>query len=94
MTTWSRNIQKMDREQIKAKIDEVILHKVRDIKGFGDTQLSTIQEHEELFYDFGLNSLDVVEIIIECEGIFNKPVPNDKIDKIFTKNDIYKLFDA
>lgn len=43
--------------------------------------------------DFGFDSLDVMEIIIETEGIEKRQIPSRKIHNILTVGDLYKLFE-
>jgi len=43
--------------------------------------------------DLGFDSLDVMEIIIESEGIEKRQIPSRKIHNIVTVGDLYKLFE-
>jgi acyl carrier protein len=46
-----------------------------------------------LWEDLGFDSLDVMEAIIECEGITGVTIPNYMIKDIKTKSDIVELFE-
>lgn len=47
---------------------------------------------KRLLEDFGFDSLDVMEIIIEAEGEIGITICNSKIHDIYTLDDLYKLF--
>ena len=78
-------IGKMERKEI----DGIISHKIR-----GRVRSAVVSEEKNLREDFGLDSLDVMEIIIECEGAMGKQVPNGRIHNIYTVGDIYKLIES
>lgn len=52
-----------------------------------------ILPEQKLLDDLKLDSLDVMEIIIESEDATGKIVPNNLIHDIFTVEDIYNLFE-
>jgi len=45
---------------------------------------------EVRFIDLGLNSLDMIEVIIEFEKNFNITIPDDDIEKLLTVGDAEK----
>ena len=67
-------------------IDEIILQKVRRRK-------VSLSEDKDLREELGLDSLDVMEIIIECEGKMGRRVANRKIHNIYKVSDIYRLIE-
>ena len=44
-------------------------------------------KREAKFSDFGLNSLDMIELIIDFEKYFNIEIPDNDIEKIITIGD-------
>lgn len=61
---------------------------------FTDKRLPSIEFNSNTkFSDIGLDSLDVMEIIIEVEGKVGKTIDNKKIKNIFTINDLHNLFE-
>jgi acyl carrier protein len=73
---------------MKKEIQKVIEDKIRPMLG-DVTFTSDCKLREEL----GLDSLDVMEIIMESEGKVGFTVPDKLIHNIHTVEDIYKLFE-
>lgn len=48
---------------------------------------------EKLYEDLGLDSLDVMEIIMECEIRLSVKIPDAMCVGLKTKEDIFRLFD-
>lgn len=48
---------------------------------------------EKLYEDLGLDSLDVMEIIMECEIKLGVKIPDAMCVGLQTKEDIFRLFD-
>ena len=71
-------------------INKILLDKVQSRM---DADMSFIESHSSLLEDFHLDSLDVMEVIMECEGEFRKRIPDSKLRGISTREDIYKLFE-
>jgi len=46
---------------------------------------------EESFVNLGVDSLDIIEIIVECEQEFNIAITDNKIQKLKTVEDLVKL---
>jgi len=67
-------------------IDEVIQNKV-------NSRHPKNPQGERLAEDLGLDSLDVMEIIMECEGKFAVRIYDSKCVGLTVKEDIYKLFE-
>ena len=56
-----------------------------------DYELPAITGKTHLQNDLGMDSLDVVELIIGVEKIYNISIPDDKAEKVTTFNDAFKL---
>lgn len=67
------------REQIKAIIEDTLA-----------IDFSYDDENGNLFTDLGFDSLDQVEIVIECEREFNIDISNEAAEHWQTINDIVK----
>ena len=52
---------------------------------------SDVLPQSELIADFGADSLDMVEIAITLERIFDMKVSNDELDSLRTVQDCYNL---
>lgn len=72
------------REEIKNVIADKIRPRLGNVTFTNDCKLQ-----EEL----GLDSLDVMEIIMESEGKVGFKIPDRFIHNIYTVEDIYKLFE-
>lgn len=58
------------------------------LEGFTEADLSEITENTELVNDLGLNSLDVVNIVVEFEEEFDIEVPDREIKNFVTIGDV------
>lgn len=58
------------------------------LEGFTEADLSEITEKTEFVNDLGLNSLDVVNIIVEFEEEFDIEVPDREIKNFVTIGDV------
>ena len=58
------------------------------LEGFTEADLSEITEKTELVNDLGLNSLDVVNIVVEFEEEFDIEVPDRIIKNFVTIGDV------
>ena len=67
-------------------IDRVIEEKRKGIRARNP-------EGERLHEDLGLDSLDVMEIIMECERELNVRIPDSMCVGLKVKEDLYRLFD-
>ena len=71
-------------------IDTVILDKVK--RTYPKAKMSLLDTCHTLDTDLGLSSLDVMEVIMECEKKAGIHIPDSEIHDINTKEDIYRLF--
>lgn len=65
-------------------IEERVINIVNDILGVEATE-------EDTFEDLYMDSLDLVEIIIECEQEFSYPITDDKVQNLKTVGDLVNL---
>lgn len=65
-------------------IEERVIDIVNDILGIEATE-------EDTFEDLYMDSLDLVEIIIECEKEFSYPITDDKVQNLKTVEDLVNL---
>ena len=65
-------------------IEERVIDIVNDILGVDATE-------EDTFEDLYMDSLDLVEIIIECEQEFGYPITDDKVQNLKTVEDLVNL---
>lgn len=65
-------------------IEERVIDIVNDILGIEATE-------EDTFEDLYMDSLDLVEIIIECEKEFSYPITDDKVQNLKTVGDLVNL---
>lgn len=65
-------------------IEERVINIVNDILGVEATE-------EDTFEDLYMDSLDLVEIIIECEQEFGYPITDDKVQNLKTVGDLVNL---
>jgi len=72
----------MKTEDLKSKIAEILIR----ILGVEESE---IIETADLQNDFGMDSLDCVELIMEFEKEFNILIPDDEAEKIVTVGDIF-----
>ena len=67
-------------------IEERVINIVNDILGVEATE-------EDTFEDLYMDSLDLVEIIIECEQEFGYPITDDKVQNLKTVEDLVNLIE-
>ena len=65
-------------------IEERVIDIVNDILGVEASE-------EDTFEDLYMDSLDLVEIIIECEQEFGYPITDDKVQNLKTVEDLVNL---
>lgn len=65
-------------------IEKRVINIVNDILGVEATE-------EDTFEDLYMDSLDLVEIIIECEKEFSYPITDDKVQNLKTVEDLVNL---
>lgn len=65
-------------------IEERVIDIVNDMLGVEATEKDT-------FEDLYMDSLDLVEIIIECEQEFGYPITDDKVQNLKTVEDLVNL---
>ena len=65
-------------------IEKRVIDIVNDILGVEATE-------EDTFEDLYMDSLDLVEIIIECEQEFGYPITDDKVQNLKTVGDLVNL---
>lgn len=65
-------------------IEERVIDIVNDVLGVEATE-------EDTFEDLYMDSLDLVEIIIECEQEFGYPITDDKVQNLKTVKDLVNL---
>jgi acyl carrier protein len=71
-----------------------MLDKVIEIlSDFTTIDKDKITENSELIADLGLNSLDVINIVVAFEDEFDIEIPDTKIKDLITVADIVKVLD-
>lgn len=68
-------------------IEEKVIDIVKDVLGMEDEKVTS----EDTFDDLYADSLDLVEIIIECEQEFGYPIRDDKAQNLKTVGDLVNL---
>lgn len=68
-------------------IEEEVIDIVKDVLGMEDEKVTS----EDTFEDLYIDSLDLVEIIIECENEFSYPITDDKVQNLKTVGDLVNL---
>lgn len=53
-----------------------------------------ISENKKFYYDFGFDSLDFIELIMDVEIHFEISIPDEKAEKIKTVKEAYDLLAA
>ena len=69
----------MDRDEIAKKFVQIIIEKL-------DVSAERVQDTSKLTEDLGADSLDMAEIVMECEDIFDLKIPDNE-DGIKTVGD-------
>ena len=68
-------------------IEEKVIDIVKDVLGMEGEKVTS----EDTFDDLYADSLDLVEIIIECEQEFGYPIRDDKAQNLKTVGDLVNL---
>ncbi len=68
-------------------IEEEVIDIVKDVLGMEGEKVTS----EDTFEDLYIDSLDLVEIIIECEKEFSYPITDDKVQNLKTVGDLVNL---
>lgn len=68
-------------------IEEKVISIVSEVLGIGSESITS----EDTFDDLYADSLDLVEIIIECEEEFGYPIRDDKAQNLKTVGDLVNL---
>lgn len=68
-------------------IEEKVINIVKDVLGMDGEKVTS----EDTFDDLYADSLDLVEIIIECEQEFGYPIRDDKAQNLKTVGDLVNL---
>ena len=68
-------------------IEEKVISIVSEVLGMEGEKVTS----EDTFEDLYIDSLDLVEIIIECEQEFGYPIKDDKVQNLKTVGDLVNL---
>ena len=68
-------------------IEEKVIDIVKDVLGMDGEKVTS----EDTFDDLYADSLDLIEIIIECEQEFGYPIRDDKAQNLKTVGDLVNL---
>lgn len=68
-------------------IEEKVISIVSEVLGIGREEITSADTFDDLYAD----SLDLVEIIIECEKEFGYPITDDKVQNLKTVGDLVDL---
>ena len=68
-------------------IEEKVISIVSEVLGIGSEKITSDDTFDDLYAD----SLDLVEIIIECEQEFGYPIRDDKAQNLKTVGDLVNL---
>ena len=68
-------------------IEEEVIDIVKDVLGMEGEKVTS----EDTFEDLYIDSLDLVEIIIECEKEFSYPITDGKVQNLKTVGDLVNL---
>lgn len=74
----------MSREEIEAKVKEIVAEKAV-------CEISEVNEQTNLEETLGMDSLDRVELLMEIEKEFGITIPDDDADKVITTKDCVDL---
>ena len=56
-----------------------------------DYEIPAITGKKHLQNDLGMDSIDVVQLIIDVENLYNIHIPDDEVEKVKTFNDVFNL---
>lgn len=68
-------------------IEEKVISIVSEVLGIESEKITSADTFDDLYID----SLDLVEIIIECEQEFGYPIKDDKVQNLKTLGDLVNL---
>ena len=68
-------------------IEEKVISIVSEVLGIENEKITSADTFDDLYID----SLDLVEIIIECEQEFGYPIKDDKVQNLKTVEDLVNL---
>ena len=68
-------------------IEEKVISIVSEVLGIESEKITSADTFDDLYVD----SLDLVEIIIECEQEFGYPITDDKVQNLKTVGDLVNL---
>lgn len=68
-------------------IEEKVISIVNEVLGIESEKITSADTFDDLYVD----SLDLVEIIIECEQEFGYPIKDDKVQNLKTVGDLVNL---
>ncbi len=68
-------------------IEEKVISIVSEVLGIESEKITSADTFDDLYVD----SLDLVEIIIECEREFGYPIKDDKVQNLKTVGDLVNL---
>ena len=70
-------------------IEEKVINIVKDVLGMEGEKVTS----EDTFDDLYADSLDLIDIIIECEKEFGYPIRDDKVQNLKTVGDLVNLIE-
>lgn len=68
-------------------IEEKVIDIVKDVLGMESEKVTS----EDTFDDLYVDSLDLIDIVIECEKEFGYPIRDDKVQNLKTVGDLVNL---
>lgn len=68
-------------------IEEKVISIVSEVLGIESEKITSADTFDDLYVD----SLDLIEIIIECEQEFGYPIKDDKVQNLKTVGDLVNL---
>lgn len=68
-------------------IEEKVIRIVSEVLGIGSERITSADTFDDLYAD----SLDLIDITIECEKEFSYPIPDDKVQNLKTVGDLVNL---
>ena len=68
-------------------IEKKVISIVSEVLGIGSEKITSADTFDDLYAD----SLDLVEITIECEKEFSYPITDDKVQNLKTVGDLVNL---
>jgi len=71
----------LERDAILLKFKSILENKL-------GVHFSEITESSHLINDLGADSLDVIEILMECESLFDISIPEGDVENLFTVKEL------